>query len=40
MTAEVRLEGVHGATHLFEEPGALEQVSTLAGEWFEQHLRG
>lgn len=34
-----RLEIVPGATHLFEEAGALERVSTLAGEWFEQHLR-
>ena len=29
---------VPGATHLFEEPGALEQVSKLAGEWFQRHL--
>jgi putative phosphoribosyl transferase len=29
---------VPGATHLFEEPGALEQVSSLAKEWFERHL--
>jgi putative phosphoribosyl transferase len=29
---------VPGATHLFEEPGALEEVSRLAGEWFERHL--
>ncbi|MGZ4234241.1 MAG: phosphoribosyltransferase family protein [Solirubrobacteraceae bacterium] len=29
---------VPGATHLFEEPGALEEVSRLASEWFEQHL--
>jgi len=28
---------VHGATHLFEEPGALEQVASLAGDWFERH---
>ena len=33
-----RLEVVPGATHLFAEPGALEQVATLAGAWFEQHL--
>jgi len=32
------LEIVPGATHLFEEPGALEQVSRLAGEWFRRHL--
>ena len=29
---------VPAATHLFEEPGALEQVSLLAGDWFERHL--
>jgi putative phosphoribosyl transferase len=31
---------VDGATHLFEEPGALEDVSRLAGDWFVQHLDG
>jgi dienelactone hydrolase len=29
---------VPGATHLFEEPGTLEQVARLAGEWFARHL--
>jgi putative phosphoribosyl transferase len=29
---------VPGATHLFSEPGALEQVAHLAGQWFERHL--
>jgi putative phosphoribosyl transferase len=29
---------VPGATHLFEEPGALESVSRLAAEWFLQYL--
>jgi dienelactone hydrolase len=29
---------VPGATHLFEEPGALDQVSRLAKEWFERYL--
>ena len=38
MHAEVRLEIVLGATHLFEEPGALERVAALAGQWFETHL--
>lgn len=33
------LEVVPGATHLFEEAGALEQVTTLAGDWFARHLR-
>jgi len=34
-----RLEIVPGATHLFEEPGALEQVAALARDWFLEHLR-
>jgi hypothetical protein len=29
---------VPGATHLFEEPGALEEVARLAREWFSRHL--
>jgi putative phosphoribosyl transferase len=29
---------VPGATHLFEEPGKLEQVAALASDWFERHL--
>jgi putative phosphoribosyl transferase len=33
-----RLEVVPGATHLFEEPGALEEVARLAVEWFTAHL--
>jgi pimeloyl-ACP methyl ester carboxylesterase len=36
---EARLEIVPGATHLFEEPGALEQVAQVASEWFLRHLR-
>ena len=32
------LEIVEGATHLFEEAGALEQVAQLSGDWFIQHL--
>jgi putative phosphoribosyl transferase len=32
------LEIVPGATHLFEEPGALEEVARLASEWFQLHL--
>lgn len=31
---------VPGATHLFEEPGALEQVAVLAADWFARHLPG
>jgi putative phosphoribosyl transferase len=33
-----RMEIVPGATHLFEEPGAMERVSALAGAWFVEHL--
>ncbi|RMH44274.1 MAG: alpha/beta hydrolase [Alphaproteobacteria bacterium] len=33
-----RLEIVPGATHLFEEPGALEEVVRLATDWFLRHL--
>ena len=35
---EVRLETVPGATHLFEEPGALERVARLARDWFLTYL--
>ncbi|MFL5823225.1 MAG: dienelactone hydrolase family protein [Solirubrobacteraceae bacterium] len=35
-----RLEVVPGASHLFEEPGTLEVVTELAGEWFVDHLGG
>ncbi|GAA4348137.1 phosphoribosyltransferase family protein [Microbacterium rhizosphaerae] len=38
MRCPTRLEIVPGATHLFEEPGALEQVASLAGAWFADHL--
>jgi putative phosphoribosyl transferase len=38
MRAEVRLEIVPGASHLFEEPGTLEQVAELAINWFASHL--
>lgn len=30
---------VPGATHLFEEPGTLEQVASLAADWFSRHLQ-
>jgi putative phosphoribosyl transferase len=40
MTCETRLEIVPGATHLFEEPGALDQVASLARDWFVEHMRG
>ena len=38
MVAETRLEIVPGATHLFEELGALEKVAELATDWFVQHM--
>ncbi|MCA1688262.1 MAG: dienelactone hydrolase family protein [Actinobacteria bacterium] len=38
ISAEKRLEIVAGATHLFEEPGALEEVARLAAGWFARHL--
>lgn len=38
LLAPYRIEVVPGATHLFEEPGALEQVARLAAAWFEGHL--
>jgi putative phosphoribosyl transferase len=39
MRCPVEFAIVPGATHLFEEPGALEQVATLAADWFSRHLR-
>jgi hypothetical protein len=38
MQCETRLEIIPGATHLFEEPGALERVADLAAGWFGHHL--
>jgi putative phosphoribosyl transferase len=38
MRCEVKLEIIPGATHLFEEPGALEKVATLASDWFANHI--
>ncbi|MGW0084927.1 phosphoribosyltransferase family protein [Streptomyces sp. NPDC003393] len=38
LTCENRLSVVPGATHLFEEPGALEQVTDLARDWFTDHM--
>jgi dienelactone hydrolase len=38
LTCEKRLVVVPGATHLFEEPGALDQVADLAAAWFTTHL--
>ena len=36
--AKKKLEIIPGATHLFEEPGALEEVSRLTAEWFTRYL--
>jgi dienelactone hydrolase len=38
LRCEKRLAVVPGASHLFEEPGALEEVARLAAEWFCGHL--
>jgi dienelactone hydrolase len=38
LQVEKSLEIVTGATHLFEEPGTLEQVARLARDWFIKHL--
>jgi putative phosphoribosyl transferase len=38
LQSERRLEIIPHATHLFEEPGALEEVARLARQWFELHL--
>lgn len=40
MRAEAALEIVPGATHLFEEPGTLEEVCRLAIDWFNRYLAG
>jgi putative phosphoribosyl transferase len=39
LPGETRLDIVPGATHLFEEAGALEEVARLARDWFVHHLR-
>jgi dienelactone hydrolase len=38
MRCKVKVEIIPGATHLFEEPGALEQVAELASDWFIKHI--
>ncbi|HID67353.1 MAG TPA: alpha/beta hydrolase [Roseibacterium sp.] len=40
LEAPCRMEIVDGATHLFEEPGTLEQVAVLARDWFLQYFHG
>jgi dienelactone hydrolase len=37
LRCEKQLEVIPGATHLFEEPGTLEQVANLASDWFRAH---
>ena len=39
LTCDKKLVIVHGATHLFEEPGTLDQVAEHASRWFERHLQ-
>jgi putative phosphoribosyl transferase len=39
LRGEKQLTLVPGATHLFEEPGALDQVASLAAEWFQRFLK-
>jgi pimeloyl-ACP methyl ester carboxylesterase len=39
MRGDVKLHIVPGATHLFEEPGTLERVAELAGNWFVRYLQ-
>ena len=38
MKCECKIEIVPGATHLFEEPGALDKVAKLASDWFVDHI--
>jgi len=38
LNAEKRLEIIPGASHLFEEPGALDEVAQLAAQWFNHYL--
>jgi hypothetical protein len=39
LRVEMNLEIIPGATHLFEEPGALEKVAQLATAWFSLYLK-
>jgi len=39
LECEKRLAIVPGATHLFEEPGTLDEAARLAAEWFARHLQ-
>ncbi|MGB5229660.1 MAG: dienelactone hydrolase family protein [Eudoraea sp.] len=39
LRCERKLEIIPGATHLFEEPGKLEEVAALSAKWFTKHLK-
>ena len=39
LACEKKIEIIPGATHLFEEEGAMEKVCVLAANWFEMHLQ-
>jgi pimeloyl-ACP methyl ester carboxylesterase len=38
LSGERELQIIPGATHLFEEPGTLDEVARLAARWFADHL--
>ena len=38
LRCQKELQIVSGATHLFEEPGTLEEVARFAAEWFQRYL--
>lgn len=38
LNTEKKIQIISGATHLFEEPGKLEEVAKLAADWFKKHL--
>lgn len=40
LECEAQIRIVPGATHLFDEPGALEEVAALARDWLSEHLAG
>jgi len=40
LRGERRMAIIPEATHLFEEPGALEEVARLSAEWFNRYLTG
>jgi putative phosphoribosyl transferase len=40
INAPKKITVIEGATHLFEEPGAMEQVCVVAGNWFDHYVCG